>query len=205
MSRIALAKAELKKVRKQRSARRGLREKAALPTGCLVGYTNAGKSSVLRLLSGAELYIQDKLFATLDPITRRVRLPAGGEILLTDTVGFIRRLPHELIEAFQSTLEEAVLADFLVHVLDASAVRFEEQARITRKILAELGAADKPIITVFNKIDLCPDPAPVYAIAGSCPNPVILSAARGTGTEELLALLAARTENRYAQRTIWPS
>jgi GTP-binding protein HflX len=123
-----------------------------------------------------------------------VRLPSGRHILLTDTVGFIRRLPHELIEAFHSTLEEVVLAGFLVHVLDASAARLEEEARITKKILAELGAADKPIITVFNKIDLCPDPAPVYAIARGCPNPVILSAARGTGTEKLLELLAARTE-----------
>jgi GTP-binding protein HflX len=193
MARIATAKDELKKVRKQRSTRRGLRERAALPSGCIVGYTNAGKSSVLKLLSGADIYIQDKLFATLDPTTRRVRLPAGREILLTDTVGFIRRLPHELIEAFKSTLEEAVLADFLVHVLDASTPRFEEEARITQKILGELGAADKPTITVFNKIDLCPDSAPVYAIAGGCPNPVLLSAARGTGTQELLALLAART------------
>jgi GTP-binding protein HflX len=194
MTRIAAAKVELKKLRTQRKTRRGLRESSALPTGCLVGYTNAGKSSVLKLVSGADVFIRDRLFATLDPTTRRVRLPYGGEVLLTDTVGFIRRLPHELIEAFKSTLEEAVLADFLVHVLDASGSCFEDHMRITRKILMELGAADKPVITVFNKIDLCPDPAFVRAAAQGYPNPVILSAARGIGREELLKLLAQRTK-----------
>jgi GTP-binding protein HflX len=194
MARIASVKDELKKLGIQRKTRRGLRDSSALPAGCLVGYTNAGKSSVLRLVCGAEVFIRDKLFATLDPTTRRAPLPCGGEILLTDTVGFIRRLPHELIEAFKSTLEEAVLADFLVHVLDASAARFEDHARITQKILMELGAADKPVITVFNKIDLCPDPASVSAAAGGYPNPVLLSAARGTGREKLLELLAQRTK-----------
>ncbi|MCL1817418.1 MAG: GTPase HflX [Spirochaetaceae bacterium] len=188
MARIIKTKDELKKVRKQRATQRTRRENSSLPTGCIVGYTNAGKSSLLKALSGAGLHIENKLFATLDSTTRRVHLPCGGEVLLTDTVGFISRLPHELIEAFKSTLEEAVLADFLVHVLDASSPRLREHALTTRKILAEIGAADKPVITVLNKSDLCPEDSPVCA-AGDYPNPVMFSATRGTGTRELLALL----------------
>ena len=191
MTRIVKAKEELKKVRKQRATQRTRRENSALPTGCIVGYTNAGKSSLLKALSGAGVLIEDKLFATLDPTTRKVHLPDGNEILLTDTVGFISRLPHELIEAFKSTLEEAVRADFLVHVLDASSPSLSVHARTTRKILSEIGAAGKPVIHVFNKIDLCADGSVAYAAAGDYPNPVIFSAVRGTGMTELLVLLSA--------------
>ncbi|MDR1626584.1 MAG: GTPase HflX [Spirochaetia bacterium] len=190
LARIDKAKALLKKVRKQRQTQRSLRERAAIKTGAIVGYTNAGKSSLLRALSGGELYVADKLFATLDPATRRVRLSAKSEILLTDTVGFIRRLPHELIEAFKSTLEETVLADFLVHVLDASDPHLEERARTTRDILGQIGAAGKPVISVFNKIDLCADPAALRSLAAGYPNPAFVSASSGAGAGELRALIA---------------
>ncbi|MDR3200731.1 MAG: 50S ribosome-binding GTPase, partial [Spirochaetales bacterium] len=171
---------------------RGKRERSSLKTGSIVGYTNAGKSSLLKALVGGDLYIADKLFATLDPTTRRVYLPSeNGEVLLTDTVGFIRRLPHELIEAFKSTLEETVLADFLIQVLDASDPHLEDHARTTRKILGQIGAVDKPVITVFNKIDLCEDAEAVRALAAAYPNPVIMSAATAgnEGVTELLAVI----------------
>ncbi|MDR1316144.1 MAG: GTPase HflX [Spirochaetales bacterium] len=190
LARIDKAKALLKKVQKQRLTQRSRRQRSAIKTGAIVGYTNAGKSSLLKTLSGGELYIADKLFATLDPATRRVSLSPGHEILLTDTVGFIRRLPHELIEAFTSTLEETVLADFLLHVLDASSLHnLEDHARTARKILHDIGAADKPLITVFNKIDLCPDQAELKSLAAEYPNPVLICAASGEGTGELRALL----------------
>jgi GTP-binding protein HflX len=189
LARIDRAKVSLKKVRRQRATQRSLRERSAIKTGAIVGYTNAGKSSLLKSLSGGDIYVADKLFATLDPATRRVRLPAGSEILLTDTVGFIRRLPHELIEAFKSTLEETVLADFLIHVLDASGLRPEDHARTTRNILSQIGAADKPVITVFNKIDLCADKEALKSLAAEYPNPAFVCAASGTGMAELLALI----------------
>jgi GTP-binding protein HflX len=190
LARIVKAKAELKTVRKQRKTQRGKRERSSLKTGSIVGYTNAGKSSLLSALGGGDIYIADKLFATLDPTTRRVYLPSeNGEVLLTDTVGFIRRLPHELIEAFKSTLEETVLADFLIHVLDASDPHLEDHARTTRKILGQIGAADKPVITVFNKIDLCENTEAVRALAAAYPNPVLMSASGGEGVTELLAVI----------------
>jgi GTP-binding protein HflX len=189
LARIDKAKALLKKVRKQRATQRGKREKSSLKTGSIVGYTNAGKSSLLKALSGGDLYIADKLFATLDPATRRVHLASGGEVLLTDTVGFIRRLPHELIEAFKSTLEETVLADFLIHVLDAADIHLTSRAQTTCGILRQIGAVDKPVITVFNKIDLCTEPAAIKSLAAEYPNPVFLSAASGTGIDKLLAVI----------------
>jgi GTP-binding protein HflX len=192
LARIDKAKTLLKKVRKQRQTQRSLRERTAIKTGAIVGYTNAGKSSLLRALSGGELYVADKLFATLDPATRRVRLSPENEILLTDTVGFIRRLPHELIETFKSTLEETVLADFLIHVLDASDPHFEDHARTARDILRQIGAADKPLISVFNKTDLCAAPFALGSSAGY-PNPVFVSAASGEGMEGLRALIGRLT------------
>ena len=141
-------------VRSQRATQRKQRERTPVPHAAIVGYTNAGKSSLLKRLTGADVFVEDKLFATLDPTTRRIDLPGGQPLLLTDTVGFVRKLPHRLIESFKSTLEEAILSDFLVHVLDASQPEIFAFHRTTMDVLAELGAKDKRMLTVFNKIDL---------------------------------------------------
>mgnify|MGYP003290178205 CR=1 FL=1 len=144
---------ELEEVRKQRSTQRKLRERSSVLHCAIVGYTNVGKSSILRALSGAGVLVEDKLFATLDPTTRKITLPNNQKLLLTDTVGFVRDLPHDLVEAFKSTLEEAVLSDFLMLVLDISSPIIFEQWETTLQVLHELGAEDKNILVVLNKID----------------------------------------------------
>jgi len=149
-------KKELKAVRESRSTQRKQRVGVPVPTGAIVGYTNAGKSSLLNAVTGSSVYADDKLFATLDPTTRRVVLPGGREVLLTDTVGFIRKLPHTLVEAFKATLEETILADFLVHVVDISNPEARHHYEATLAVLREIGAGEKPAITVFNKIDMIP-------------------------------------------------
>ena len=156
------AKAELAEVRKQRATRRKTRQRIPIPNAAIVGYTNAGKSSLLNKLTGSGVLAEDKLFATLDTTTRRVKLPNGHPLLLTDTVGFVRKLPHKLVESFKATLEEAVLSDFLIHVVDASHPEAEKFYETTLEVLKELGAEDKRIITVFNKIDLVKDAPYVY-------------------------------------------
>jgi GTPase len=148
---------ELKKVRKQRETQRKQRRKRPVPNAAIVGYTNAGKSSLLNLLTHSNVLADDKLFATLDPTTRKIELSNNQPLLLTDTVGFIRKLPHDLIEAFKATLEEAVLADFLIHVIDASNEDAEEHIIATNTVLAELGADKKRTITIFNKTDKVED------------------------------------------------
>ncbi|MCB1205019.1 MAG: GTPase HflX [Verrucomicrobiae bacterium] len=153
-SRIERIKEELDEVRRHRQTQRKQRTDEGICQASIVGYTNAGKSSLLNLLAGAEVLAEDKLFATLDPTTRRIELPDGQTLLLTDTVGFVRNLPHRLVEAFKATLEEAVLADFLIHVLDASAPEIYAFHETTLSVLRELGAADKPTLTVLNKVDL---------------------------------------------------
>lgn len=153
-SRIERIKEELDEVRRHRQTQRKQRTDEGVCQASIVGYTNAGKSSLLNLLSGADVLAEDKLFATLDPTTRRIELPDGQTLLLTDTVGFVRNLPHRLVEAFKATLEEAVLADFLIHVLDASAPEVYAFHETTLSVLRELGAADKPTLTVLNKVDL---------------------------------------------------
>lgn len=152
--RIAALKRELKGVVKQRSVQRKQRQKKPVPMAAIVGYTNAGKSSLLNKLTQSTVISEDKLFATLDPTTRRLILPNETTLLLTDTVGFVRRLPHRLVDAFKATLEEAVLSDFLIHVIDASSPEAEEHKATTLSVLKELGADQKRIITVYNKIDL---------------------------------------------------
>ena len=136
-------------VRKQRTTQRKARERNAVPHGAIVGYTNVGKSSLLRALSGADVLVRDQLFATLDPTTRRITLDNNLELLLTDTVGFVRKLPHSLVEAFKSTLEEAVLADFLLLVLDISSPQIDSEWETTLAVLKELGAEEKNIQVVF--------------------------------------------------------
>jgi GTP-binding protein HflX len=152
--RIDRMRAELENLRKQRQTQRKQRTADAIPHAAIVGYTNSGKSSLLNALSGSTILAEDKLFATLDPTTRRIDLPDGQPMLLTDTVGFVRNLPHRLIEAFKATLEEAVLADFLIHVLDATSPEVDQHYQTTVDVLRDLGATDKRTVVVLNKIDL---------------------------------------------------
>jgi GTP-binding protein HflX len=158
--RISHLKTELAAVVRQRDVQRRKRQRVPVPTAAIVGYTNSGKSSLLNSLTGARVLAEDKLFATLDPTTRQMELPGNGKLLVTDTVGFIRRLPHGLVEAFKATLEEVVVADFLIHVIDVTSPHWEKHRATTLSVLEELGAVDRPIITVFNKIDIA-DPAQI--------------------------------------------
>ncbi len=155
--RIDRIQRELEAVRTQRATRRKDREKLDMAHGAIVGYTNAGKSTLLNRLSGSDIMAKDMLFATLDTTTRSIELPDGQTLLLTDTVGFVRNLPHRLVEAFKATLEEAVLADFLIHVLDANSPEAEKFFDTTMHVLGELGAEEKPMVTVLNKVDLVED------------------------------------------------
>ena len=156
-ARISQLKAELAQVQKHRELIRSKRKKDQMVVAAIVGYTNAGKSTLLNTLTDAGVLEEDKLFATLDPTTRLLELPGGQNILLTDTVGFIRKLPHHLIEAFRSTLEEARYADIILHVVDASNPQMDEQMHTVYETLQNLGVKDKPVITVFNKIDRMED------------------------------------------------
>ena len=184
-NRIASVRRELADVRQQRATRRKRRTRERVPAASIIGYTNAGKSSLLNLLSDADVTARNQLFSTLDPTTRRVHLEGGREVLLTDTVGFIRKLPHDLIEAFKSTLEETVLADFLVHVLDASSPEVEEHHATTMQVLRELEIEEKPILTVFNKIDRLEDPLTRTMLEASHPGSVFISVRSGEGLESL--------------------
>ena len=152
-SRIAQLNRELKDVKRHREVTREQRNRNRIPVAAIVGYTNAGKSTLLNSLTGAGILAEDKLFATLDPTTRGLKLPSGQEILLTDTVGFIRKLPHHLIEAFRSTLEEAKYADLILHVVDMANPQMDEQMFIVYETLKNLEVIDKPVITIFNKMD----------------------------------------------------
>lgn len=152
-NRISQLNRELKEVKRHREVTRSQRRKNRVPVAAIVGYTNAGKSTLLKYLTGAEILTEDRLFATLDPTTRSLRMPGGQEILLTDTVGFIRKLPHHLVEAFKSTLEEAKYADIILHVADASNPQVDEQIFTVYETLNDLKVGDKPVITVFNKQD----------------------------------------------------
>jgi GTP-binding protein HflX len=199
--RISAVKKELAQVRKQRETRRKERDRFEIPSAAIVGYTNAGKSTLLNRLSGSDVYQADKLFATLDPTTRRIELPGGQPLLLTDTVGFVRNLPHRLVEAFKSTLEEATLADFLIHVLDASDPGMEAFHRTTLEVLGELGAAEKPIITVLNKIDRLDDDERLHQLRERYPGAVEISAKSGKGIPDLVEAAEAQLADRVRKRT----
>ncbi len=187
--RIAKLKQELKKVRKQRAEQRKKRQSVPMPNAAIVGYTNAGKSMLLNRLTEADVLVEDKLFATLDPTTRRVSLPDNQTLLLTDTVGFVRKLPHDLVEAFKATLEEAVMADFLVHVVDITSVGNLERMQTTREVLAEIGAAGKESLIVFNKIDIADDHL-VRRARRDNPDALFISAKTGEGIDALVARMA---------------
>ena len=187
--RIDRIKSELAGVRKIRGTQRKQRAEEGIPNASIVGYTNAGKSSLLNLLADSDVMVEDKLFATLDPTTRRIELPDGQPLLLTDTVGFVRNLPHRLVEAFKSTLEEAILADFLIHVLDASSPEVFTFYETTVSVLKELGAGDKPTIIVLNKIDLLEDQdAQFHALRAQFGEEVVFfSAKEQTGVDDLIS------------------
>ena len=196
--RITQLKAELKKVQKQREQQRKKRQSVPVPNAAIVGYTNAGKSSLLNLLTNAGVLAEDKLFATLDPTTRRIELPNNQPLLLTDTVGFIRNLPHDLVEAFKATLEEAVIASFLIHVVDITSESFNDHMKTTMEVLAEIGAGGKEMIVVFNKIDLA-EPYLVRRLRHSHPDAIFVSAKTGEGVDSLLERMAEHLEDNLSR------
>jgi len=194
--RIAQLKRELEEVRAHRGRHRTQRRKVGVPTVAIVGYTNAGKSTLLNALSGAGVLVADQLFATLDPTTRRVQLPGGGVALFTDTVGFIQKLPTQLVAAFRATLEEVTEADLLLHVLDVTHPQVMRQAEAVRKTLAEIGAADKPIVSALNKIDRLPIPDAILPLLAEFPASVAISALHGEGLEVLLTHIERALETQ---------
>lgn len=184
---------DLDSVRRQRETQRAGRQRSQWPLASIVGYTNAGKSTLLNRLTGADVLAKDILFATLDPTTRRLKLPTNQNVLLTDTVGFIRKLPHGLVEAFKATLEEVVQADLLLHVVDISHPQAEEQIDAVNAVLAEIGAEAKPTLMVFNKIDrLHSSRGLLPRFLERHPNAVAVSAATGDGLPALLAELGTQ-------------
>lgn len=199
--RISQLKKELADVVSTRETTRALREKNRIPVAAIVGYTNAGKSTLLNYLTGAGVLEEDKLFATLDPTTRGLTLASGQKVLLTDTVGFIRKLPHHLIDAFRSTLEEAKYADIILHVVDSASPVLEQQMYVVYETLKQLDIKEKPIITVWNKQDLLTDAQTLRDFKAD--KTVKISARTGEGTEELLAAIEEilRASKIFVQRT----
>lgn len=193
--RIAHIRRELEEVRRQRTHQRLSRRRLPFPFGAIVGYTNAGKSTLLNTLSGAEIYTDNRLFATLDPTTRRVVLPDGWSVILTDTVGFIRHLPTTLIAAFRATLEEVQEADFLIHVIDIANPYWELQRDAVYETLAELGVTEKPIITVFNKADRVKENFLLRRLVAEYENSVYLSARYAQGISYLMERIVATVQS----------
>ena len=200
--RIAQLNRELKEVVKHRDITRAKREKNDVPVVAIVGYTNAGKSTLLNHLTDAEVLEEDKLFATLDPTTRMLELDGHQQVLLTDTVGFIRKLPHHLIEAFRSTLEEAKYADYIFHVVDASNPQMDKQMHIVYETLDRLGVKNKKIVTLFNKMDQRMDDEPLRDFRAD--HILMISAARNEGLDKIKDLLQEmlREDKVYIERVI---
>jgi len=193
--RIAQLKRDLEKVRAHRRRHRARRHKAGLPVVALVGYTNAGKSTLLNALANSDVLVEDKLFATLDPTTRQVHLPDGLEVLFTDTVGFIQKLPTDLVAAFRATLEEVAEADLLLHVVDITHLQATKQMAVVRETLDQIGAGEKPALLAWNKIDRAGDIETWQEQAARDPHSVAISARDGVGLEMLLA----RVEHKLSE------
>jgi len=187
--RVQQLQEEIEIIRSQRETQRSARLRAGVPTFAIVGYTNAGKSTLLKALTQADVLVEDKLFATLDTTTRKYMLPNRQEILLIDTVGFIRKIPHTLVASFRSTLEETVHTDILLHLIDVSHPHAEAQAEATYHVLKELKALDHPVITVLNKIDQCTDPGIVHRLRIKYPKTVQISALHKTGFDQLMEVM----------------
>ena len=191
LKRASIVKAKLARVRNTRELQRKGRRSSGIPTIALVGYTNAGKSTLLNALTGSDALVENKLFATLDPLLRKITLPGGRQTVLADTVGFIRKLPHQLVEAFKATLEELLEADLLVHVVDAAQEAPEEQAAAVQSVLDEIEASSKPMITVLNKIDRGESAEKLKDLMAAFPKAIPVSALTGQGLEALAERLSA--------------
>jgi GTP-binding protein HflX len=191
--RISALKKEIGEVQRRRGYLRARRRRADVPTVALVGYTNAGKTTIFNWLTGSDATASDALFVTLDPLTRRLKLGDEGQVLIADTVGFIDRLPHQLVAAFHATLEEVAGADLLLHIADAAVPDHERRAEAVRSVLNEVGAAGVPTIDVFNKVDLVEKDA-LAALKKRHPEALWVSAARRTGRDDLIAAITARLE-----------
>lgn len=199
-ARISHLKSKLDRIAQQRITQR--KGRLHHTRAALVGYTNAGKSTLLNLLSGSDVFVENRLFATLDPTTRIVPLGPSGQILMTDTVGFIRKLPHHLVASFKSTLEEITEADILLHVVDVASKTYEEQIKVVNDTLEELGAAEKPTLMVFNKIDALGDRTILQAVAEQYPNRVFISATRGINILGLKDEVLHVLESEFAEEMI---
>ena len=200
--RISQVKSDLEQVRRHRALHRRQRRRAAIPVIAIVGYTNAGKSTLLNALSGAGVLAEDKLFATLDPTTRRVILPSGREVLFTDTVGFIQKLPTELVAAFRATLEEINEADLILHVLDITHPNACEQNDAVMQTLTDLGAVERPMIVALNKIDRLSDPFVVGEWQARLPNGLPISAIQGAGLDSLMEQIGKMLASEFMYLTV---
>ena len=201
LNKIARLKREIAAVKADRSVMRKRRTAVPVPSVSVIGYTNAGKSSLLNALSGADVFVEDRLFATLDPTSRRVTFDNGSEAVVTDTVGFIRNLPHHLIDAFRSTLEETLEADLLVHLIDASDPDCESHIRVTESVLADLGAAGKRTLIVFNKTDAC-DGDTVSRLRRLYPEALFISVKEREGWGPLKTRIAVELSALFTLKTV---
>lgn len=193
---------EIEAVKRDREIQRVKRKRNEIPSFAIIGYTNAGKSTLLNALTDAKVFVEDKLFATLDTTTRKFTLPNNQEILLVDTVGFIRKLPHLLVAAFKSTLEESLESDILLHVIDVNNPLAEEQAATTMEVLQELKADQKPIITLLNKVDLCPNSPIITKLKIKYPKNVTLSGLQRSGFDDLFYLMVEEMKNLRQRVTL---
>lgn len=199
-TRIETLRRELARIDRQRQTRRKGRQESFRAS--LIGYTNVGKSTIMNLFSGADVLVEDQLFATLDPTVRQVPLDSTHTILLSDTVGFIRKLPHQLVESFKSTLDEAVEADLLLHVVDVSHPQFHDQVQVVNEVLEEIGAAQKPVLMVFNKIDRLKEKTMLPSLKQQYPQAVFISATRQIRTEKLKQELVRFMEKNFVKTTV---
>ena len=200
LQRIAKVKREIENIGGQRDIRRKQRQQNQTPVASIIGYTNAGKSSLLNYCTEAEVVTENKLFATLDPTTREWAMPGGASLLLTDTVGFVRKLPHDLVQAFHSTLEESAYADFLIHLADASSSEIDSHLATTREVIAELGIGEKPLLLVFNKIDKLQSAEELTLLKRKYPEAVCISVKTGVGLDDFRERIIRLVREMYTPK-----